>query len=641
MTDLLSPRAQYTELDFPQAMLDSFPFGVMVTDANFCIRQLNQWIATQTQVKPNSALNRPLGEVFPELASRNLLEAYKLVLHGGMPLTLSNRIHRYFFDIPSRHPDYPKLPQTATITPIRANNQVAGMVTIIQDVSERVNIESALQREVDKLNLLHEIDHTISTLDLSACLNIIVERTWVLFSAQMAALYLYEQGRLVAAAQNGLHPAGKVADSLVAHVASTHRPEYTFQADVKASGGASAGFQMAAPLIVHQECIGVLEVQLAQASFSRDDDLDLLSAIATRAAIAIHNARLHASERTQRELADSLRQIGLTLSSTLELEDVLDAILKFVERVVPFDAACLGLYELGRLSIPRLLGVSLPPSAAGQPSFEELIQQSVLVRQPDISLKPSLVNDVNSVPDNPFVTLDAALVNQACAPIVLRGRLEGFLLLARKAGHPFLERSVELLASFVTSAGIAIDNARLYRQQQVLAVTDGLTGLANRRRFDDELNREIERSLRYDRPLSLVLFDIDNFKRYNDTFGHPSGDSLLKCLASAVRRAVRQVDLAARYGGEEFAIILPEIGLAGACAAAERIRQAIEALHSQPENLSGTLVQAPVTVSLGVSCVPAHGKTAAELIHAADAALYQAKRSGKNRTVAADHVLET
>ena len=157
----------------------------------------------------------------------------------------------------------------------------------------------------------------------------------------------------------------------------------------------------------------------------------------------------------------------------------------------------------------------------------------------------------------------------------------------------------------------------------------------------DELNREMDRVVRYKRPTSLVMIDIDNFKRYNDTYGHPAGDSLLKCLAATLRSNTRDVDILARYGGEEFAIILPEVGIEGGLLIAERIRLAVAGLYAQqqqhaPIDFGIPSIRMPVTISLGLASAPDFAQSPAELIHAADSALYKAKRSGKNLTLIAE-----
>jgi diguanylate cyclase (GGDEF)-like protein/PAS domain S-box-containing protein len=161
-----------------------------------------------------------------------------------------------------------------------------------------------------------------------------------------------------------------------------------------------------------------------------------------------------------------------------------------------------------------------------------------------------------------------------------------------------------------------------------LATRDGLTGLANRRCFDDTLHAEWARALRQKQPLSLLMVDVDNFKAYNDAHGHLGGDECLKRIATAVASEMRVNDLVARYGGEEFAVILPNQSLKGAAIVAERIRRRVEQMQV-PNRLAPTQ---HVTVSIGAATALAGpGNHASELVQIADAALYRAKHLGRNR----------
>jgi diguanylate cyclase (GGDEF)-like protein len=165
-----------------------------------------------------------------------------------------------------------------------------------------------------------------------------------------------------------------------------------------------------------------------------------------------------------------------------------------------------------------------------------------------------------------------------------------------------------------------------------LSVTDDLTGLANRRHLDTELARELERHRRHNRQFAILMLDVDKFKVLNDTYGHPAGDAVLRELAKVLKDCTRRGDTAARFGGEEFMLILPETPAAGALHLAENIRASVEERSVAIEG--GKEVRA--TVSIGLARFPDHGKTAEELIAAADGALYRSKQAGRNRITSAD-----
>ncbi len=194
----------------------------------------------------------------------------------------------------------------------------------------------------------------------------------------------------------------------------------------------------------------------------------------------------------------------------------------------------------------------------------------------------------------------------------------------RAGGSSFSEADLEFLQAIAPQVAVAIDRASLKEKAgefEQLSVTDGLTGLLNRRYLEERLDEEIKRSSRHRFPMSVLMLDVDDFKSYNDSFGHQAGDAALKIAADVIRESLRNEDVAARYGGEEFSVMLPQTSSEEASAIAERIRSRIE---------TAQFPFRPVTISIGIASYSHELQTAVELIRAADNALYQAKRSGRN-----------
>ncbi len=218
---------------------------------------------------------------------------------------------------------------------------------------------------------------------------------------------------------------------------------------------------------------------------------------------------------------------------------------------------------------------------------------------------------------------DAGIRAWLGVPITRYGEMVGVLSVQSREPRTFGFNQQRVLEAIGAQAGTAIQNARLYE----LATVDGLTGLFVRRYFDGRLREELERARRYGTEFAVVLLDVDNFKKLNDTYGHGVGDRVLREVAQVMRRNMRGVDIAARYGGEEFAFILPRTGMLDAHAVAERMRIDIsEARVSADDKVIR------VTVSLGLASYPESGVEAAdELLRLADTALYRAKQTGKNR----------
>ena len=219
-------------------------------------------------------------------------------------------------------------------------------------------------------------------------------------------------------------------------------------------------------------------------------------------------------------------------------------------------------------------------------------------------------------------------------PLKIRNKNIGVLNLAdKKDGTGFSDHDVKLLEAIALYSAVAIER-RTYYQSSIdlrkISITDPLTGLLNRRYFEERIAEEMERSRRQRLPFSLIIMDIDNFKNLNDTFGHLFGDEILKTTTSVIRRCVRIIDITARYGGEEFAIILPTTDKNDAGIIAERIRAEIESEVCFVKDTGTTL---NVTVSLGIATYPEDAAAAEELINNADRALYRAKSLGKNKVV--------
>lgn len=267
---------------------------------------------------------------------------------------------------------------------------------------------------------------------------------------------------------------------------------------------------------------------------------------------------------------------------------------------------------------PTLLGhKGAKAGATVEPGIDALVRMSwerretLLVKSVDPDANPRLAA---WLPDahNVIVT-----------PLLAEDRPIGVVVAEHSMRHDsrIEQRTVAMVAQFSAHAALALDNAWLLERVQEMAETDGLTRVANRRTFEITLELEVTRAFRNGDRLSLVMCDIDHFKKLNDAHGHQTGDDVLRSVAAAIRHASRDIDTVARYGGEEFAVILPNCSEEEAVTMAERLRQSVMAAETA----------VPVTMSSGVATYPVNAAGGTELVQAADEALYESKRGGRNR----------
>ena len=332
-------------------------------------------------------------------------------------------------------------------------------------------------------------------------------------------------------------------------------------------------------------------------------------------------------ERKRQELEETIRRVGDALATGLDRHGVValavrqavDACGAEVGRALPLARGAFASCEVGRVE-GELEGAI------------EAAERNVFAVRPDVGceLLGALEGDERVERTRRAVSARGPGVH--ALSIGLRSLVDGpeylgAVSIARHGGA-FTREEEELLEYLAGQAVVSIENASLHETVERQAVTDELTGLANVRAFLSVLDGELERSRRFETPLGLLMVDLDDFKRVNDTHGHQQGDEVLAHVAGVLRDVSRELDTAARYGGEELAVVLPQTDAPGAALLAERMREAVEALRVPRVGGKGTV---GVTASFGVAAAPENGVERAELIAAADAALYAAKAGGKNR----------
>lgn len=320
----------------------------------------------------------------------------------------------------------------------------------------------------------------------------------------------------------------------------------------------------------------------------------------------------------------TISQAALVLNSTSSLENKLEVIMSNGIRIAGGDASCIAFYDSEKKLFTHWTTEGLSNHFISRMSFQPGgLADHVILRNAHI-----LSNDR---PDTEHklscLTRREGIKSFIYIPLVFQERPLGVMYVYNKHTDAFNNDQITLLTTFSNLAAGAIAIAQLLEETERLATVDGLTGLTNRRKYDELFDAELKRATRYQRHLSLLLLDIDHFKKINDTYGHPIGDQALQHVSSIISEELRNVDIAARHGGDEFTLLLPETGTEGARLVAERIRTVIESSPLAIDNSQNI----SITISIGIASYPDCGNTTQQLTRNADQALYEAKGAGRNR----------
>ncbi|MDQ4144720.1 MAG: diguanylate cyclase [Actinomycetota bacterium] len=320
------------------------------------------------------------------------------------------------------------------------------------------------------------------------------------------------------------------------------------------------------------------------------------------------------------QLQRAVRRVGETLRSTHDMRQILDSVINTATDAVEADAGVLWTFTSTRDELYPVIGTRLETKELGRIPVGRGIVGLVAERGTPIVVTPdgSSPRPSSSEPRYPV---------GLAIPLYSEDRITGVISLYRDAPVPFSREDFDTVLFLAEQGGVAIENVLLHDEARRLSITDGLTGVWNRRYLQMQFRQVLATATRFHRSFSVLMLDLDNFKVVNDTYGHQRGDAVLIEFAQRVNAILREVDTFARYGGEEFICLLSETDVAGALTTAEKIH---EVIRSEPFAGVG---EKPVhiTTSIGLASFPDHADTYQGLVEAADRALYQAKQEGRDR----------
>ncbi|NJN17776.1 MAG: diguanylate cyclase [Oscillochloris sp.] len=386
---------------------------------------------------------------------------------------------------------------------------------------------------------------------------------------------------------------------------------------------------VAVPISAGGKIRGVLAVyhRRPQRRFSQRD-LELLTIIAQQTGIALQNARLYQATLAESERRRVLYSASMHIGAALNLEALYHSVHHAISQLFPVDTLAIGLLDAEQQALEYRY---IWDHGRRRPHDVARVHQGLLgfVVGHEASLR---IDPLDQVAADMFRSERFGLSEQPSRSFMATVLRIGDLVIggiAVQAAQQGAYSNVDLdaLEMLAATTAIALQNARLFQQIQQIATLDPLTAIANRRHFFEMASREVERSNRYNHPLSMIMFDADHFKTINDRYGHLIGDQVLQTIAMRCQDSLREVDLIARYGGEEFVVLLPETDAVQALIVAERLRDCI---CLQP--FSTDVAALDVSISVGVaSTTPGTSIALEELLDVADRALYQAKSAGRNQ----------
>jgi len=481
---------------------------------------------------------------------------------------------------------------------------------------------------VQKIAILYDASQAVlSTFDLDEVLRRILTIARDYFHLTNVAIFLMDKERqeLYPRALEGWGAEDcktriGIGQGLIGTAAAEKRPIYApdVRKDLRymASGDATRS-EVAIPLMVREEVVGVLDCQSTNVDHFKSETIDLLTLFSTQASMALQNAHLYSLERRRAKQLEVINEIARQTTAVLDQAELLEKVCSLIQQSFMIGQVSILLREEDDLVLRASRGALTTSTPVGGrlPIASELCGRSLAegttIIESHVDAGSSLSHETRSC---------------MAIPLVSFGQTLGLLVMESVEEGRFQMSDGESLEAVADICATAIQNAHYVERVKQLAYLDGLTGIFNRRFFEMRILEEIDRARRFPTGMAVLMVDIDQFKRLNDEFGHLLGDEVLRQVSSILSQQLRKIDVVCRYGGEEFAIVLSQTNPQHALAVAEKLRRLVA-------NWQFPGVARPVTISAGVATFPTHGTTRDELVKAADAGLYAAKQGGRNRVL--------
>lgn len=510
---------------------------------------------------------------------------------------------------------------------------------------ENARLYTKEKRQLEEADVLRDtLTDLSSELELPPLLQAILERATSLLNASGGQLGLYEAIPddivIVASHQMGMDYVGnrmQIGEGATGLVAK-NRQTLTID-DYQVWKNRSSNYAIinwhaviSAPMMISDRLVGVITIgdQNPNRIFDQDDGR-LLYLLTQQAAIAVENARLYQSTKLAADRRLVLHQVSQAIvAAKVDAEAIYKAIYQAAEKLMSTEAFVICMDDPGNESIEAVYLSDRDGRAKNQIFPEgEGMSGYVIANGKSLIVHDMLEEEQNARQDGlEFIRFGSPdLIRSILAvPMRLGGEVIGAISTQSYQAHAYDEEDLALLEMLASYAAIALENSRLFKKIQRLAITDSLTDIYNRRHLFVLGQREFNRARRFKRPLSVIFIDIDHFKEINDHYGHRAGDQVLTLITRTIQEHIRDIDVMGRYGGEEFLLFIPEVNLEESRPIAERIRSSVERALS-----ASRFSRQRITISLGVVELTDDISTLSALVSRADAAMYDAKRNGRNR----------
>ena len=609
--------------DIASFVLKNLRDAVIIVDARDCITNINH-AAKKWLDWPGKLVGVSVFDVLPES------ELFKKMWG------ISNAVIKFQIQKDNQTAWY-----EASVTPlVEEDKDPSGRVVVVHDITQEKNLLETEMRRSAQLGLLEEVGRQIAdSFDPMQILQRSIDAVVNRFGYAEAAISLptvdnmLEVTVISGTEDFGYRPGFQqgMGKGIIGHTAAirkTYISKHVATDPYYFSNDEHYGSAICVPILNEKELLGVLYAESVEADIFNEEDAATLETLANQISASLQRASLYSRAQEHLRIMSTVQAVSRVIISSLDMETIFATVVRELKESFGYTHVSIYLLKDDYLYLGAQIGYP-----------KEMVIHKIHTSQgvTGRTIKSKTVQFIRDTSKEPsFLRADNDITSEICIPLLKDNIVLGTLNVEGDAGRVLTNEDVELLITLSSPIALAVDNARLHAQVKAMAMTDAVSGLSNRYALEQALTAEVERSKRLNHPLSLIIFDIDSFKAYNDKWGHPAGDTRLKATAKMIRYILRRYDVAARYGGDEFAIILPNTDEAGAFEFAKRLQSAARAstteMPIENKGVSGH------TLSIGVATFPQDGNSLESLMLAADHAELTAKRLGKNQIFTASNL---